>query len=63
MRRILCLSFLLGVLLPIAGCGASADAPPPVLSEQDKQKKADEYKARMEKGMERKAEEVKKPGG
>lgn len=63
MRRILCLSTLLSMFLAIAGCGASADAPPPVMSEADRQKKAEEAKQRMHEGMMKKDEALKKPGG
>jgi hypothetical protein len=53
MPRILvlvCLLMALGGVLP--GCGGS-DVPPPNLSDTEKQKKMEEARAAMEKGMEK----------
>jgi outer membrane lipoprotein-sorting protein len=63
MRQILCLSTLLVMLMGLAGCGQSADAPPPVLSEAERDKKREEYNARMKQGEKAKQEAIKKPGG
>jgi hypothetical protein len=54
MPRILvlvCLLIALGGVLP--GCGGSPDAPTPNLSDTEKQKKMEEAKAAMEKGIEK----------
>jgi hypothetical protein len=58
-----CLSTVLTMLLAIGGCGASADAPTPVVSDAERAKKKQEYEDRMKKGMQSKDETVKKPGG
>ena len=63
MRLMFCLSMLMSLFLGIAGCGPSADAPPPNVSEADREKKKQEYEDRMKKGMQAKDEQVKKPGG
>ena len=62
MRRVLCLIGLLCLLAPAAGCGASADAPPPTMTPELQAKKREEANKAMEEGMKKKDETYKRPG-
>ena len=64
MRRILVLMCLLSALAgALPGCGGASDAPAPKLSDADKQKKMEEAKAAMEKGLKDSMEQRGSPPG
>jgi len=64
MRRSLCLClFLVGLLLTGGGCGASADAPAPEITPQQREEISKKAKEQEEQGRENALKNAKKPGG